>query len=384
MFSKSTISKSVGFRELLDVIGHERLQPRLQRLARDRTAANMFSLTREYSMDVVTAYIYGLERSTNWLANPREASHYLSAFRETVEAWGFFAFSEFPWLVEILRRIGINIVSPSFFSSLETAQRFVFDITSDAIRALQTDDDPEDTSSRTFYQIWQRLEDMPETQKARLLASDAFDQLHAGHESTGTLLTFIMWELSRNSDVQSKLREELRSLRNAGQSPENLQFLDDVVIETLRLYPAAGGPFFRVAPADAKIAGFNIPAKTIVSALPYTLGRNMEVFPDPELWLPERWTRSSDEEKKRMREWVWGFLSGSRICIGEHLAIRGTYRRAIERYIASLTSTAMKSFIVEVYSDYKTTIAIESDMRQLETFFATPADSALHLAVEAY
>lgn len=328
MFSKSTISKSAEFREALGAINHDRVHPKLSELAKSGDPADMFSLTREYSMDVVTAFLYGLDKGTDWLGHPTEASYYLSAFRETVEAWVFFAFTEIPRLTEMLHRFKINIVPTSFFASSEVTQKFVFDLTSGVIRSWQAGKGQEDNSSKPFYQIWRRLGDMPETQKTCLLASDAFDQLHAGHGAIGITLTFIMWELSRNSDIQKRLREELRSLRNAGQSPEQSQFLDNVITETVRLYPAGGGPFFRLAPTNAKLAGFDIPARTIVSAVPYTLGRNLQVFPDPESWRPERWGGVSAEEKKRMKEWVWAFLSGSRVCIAEYLSMESMSRRA--------------------------------------------------------
>lgn len=48
-----------------------------------------------------------------------------------------------------------------------------------------------------------------------------------------------------------------------------------------------------------------------------------------------------------------------------------------------LILVAMKMFIIEIYSNYKTTIAVHSDMRQLETFFSIPADEALYLNFEA-
>ena len=274
-------------------------------------------------MDVVTAYIYGLGQSTNWLDNPAEASHYLTAFQNTVEPWVFFSSTEIPQLVGWLERIGINLVSPSVRSSLQAIESFVLGLTSNAISTLQAKHGNENGSSWFFLQLWQKLDNVPETQKVALLASDMVDQLHAGHGATGITLTYLMWELSRNGDIQDSLRDELRSLRDAGQSPEHSELLENVLMEALRLYPAGGGPFPRVAPPDAKIAGFTIPAQTIVTASPYTLGRNSEVFPDPESWLPERWQKANFERKKQMKQWVWSFISGSRICIGEHLAMLG-------------------------------------------------------------
>jgi len=39
----------------------------------------------------------------------------------------------------------------------------------------------------------------------------------------------------------------------------------------------------------------------------------------------------------------------------------------------------MKAFVVDVYASYRTTITGDPDMRQLESFFSTPAGASLLL-----
>lgn len=275
-------------------------------------------------MDVVTAYIYGLDSSINCLDNPVETSRYLKAFQTPVEPWSFFASTEIPQLAGLLEQVGVNLISPSVLSALQTVESLVLELTSNVTSTLQAKHGDGSASSWFFRQLWQRLDNVPETQKIALLACDMVDQVHAGHEATGITLTYLMWELSRNGEIQDRLRDELRSLSNAGQSPEHSELLGNILMETLRLYPASGGSFPRVAPLDANIAGFAVPAQTIVTASPYTLGRNPDIFPDPELWLPERWENANVARKRQMKQWVWSFGSGSRICIGEHLAMLGT------------------------------------------------------------
>ena len=320
-YSKSTIDTSTELREVLNAIGHDRLESRLRELAKIGSNANVFSLTREYSMDVVTAYIYGLDKGTDFLDNPVKASHYLAAFQATVDPWPVFVSSEIPRAVNILGWFGINLVSPSVLSSLQTIQSFVLELTAGTISTLQAKNDDQGASSYIFRQLWRRLDNVPEKERVYLLACDMIDQIHAGHQGTGIALTYLMWELSKKHDIQERLRAELRSLKDAGQTPERSGFLDDVLMETLRVHPVGGGPFPRVAPTDAKIAGFAIPPQTIVGASQCTLGRNSDVFPDPESWLPERWGQATFEGRRQMKQWVWPFTSGSRSCIGEHLAM---------------------------------------------------------------
>jgi len=44
-----------------------------------------------------------------------------------------------------------------------------------------------------------------------------------------------------------------------------------------------------------------------------------------------------------------------------------------------LKLAAIKAFVVDVYINYKTTIIGDPDMRQLESFFSTPAGASLLL-----
>lgn len=148
-----------------------------------------------------------------------------------------------------------------------------------------------------------------------------------------------MYELSKNPAHQTRLRAELLTLsppithkpgsNSEGsrlpsfQSVEVLPFLDAVVRETLRIYPAAGSIQPRVTPSNKKVVleGYTIPAGVTVHSNAYTLHRNATVFPDPETWLPERWLNADKAQLDGMKRWFWAFGSGGRMCIGSHFAL---------------------------------------------------------------
>ncbi|KAI9646831.1 hypothetical protein NHQ30_004830 [Ciborinia camelliae] len=358
IYSKSTIMNSAELYEILSTIGRNKMLPRLQKSVKEGDEIDVYSLTREYSMDVVTTYVYGKDNGTNWVEHPDQASYYLSAFQRAVEPWAFFASTETQRLVSILDWFGINLISPSVNTAFDTIHSFVMGLTKRTVSILENDDTSGIGSMNSFSKLWQRLENVPDEQKVQVLASDLVDQIHAGHQATGVVLTYLMWELSRNPEVQDRLRNDLRSLSD----PLSSKFLDAVLMETMRLYPAGFGPFPRIAPDHANVKGFTIPKGTIATASPYTLGRNINIFPRADSWLPERWLEASDTGKREMRQWVWMFMNGARNCIGEHLAV-----------------LAMKAFIVDVYTIYGTTITGNPGMRQLEAFFSIPENDSLFL-----
>ena len=70
--------------------------------------------------------------------------------------------------------------------------------------------------------------------------------LLAGHETSGSSLTWCLFRLSKpeNQSIQSRLRDELLSVNNAQPSLEELDalpYLDAVVREILRLDAVIGG-----------------------------------------------------------------------------------------------------------------------------------------------
>ena len=165
----------------------------------------------------------------------------------------------------------------------------------------------------------------------------AHTTLAAGHETTGIALTYALWSLSRDQILQSRLREELRSIplfvgveHRYSHPPlrilDSLPLLHAVVKETLRLYPPIPGQQPRRTNEESVIGGYSIPANVIVSASAFHLHKNAEVFPDPEEFRPERWIVKNEEDERRVTEmgrWFWAFGSGPRTCLGRNFAALG-------------------------------------------------------------
>lgn len=143
--------------------------------------------------------------------------------------------------------------------------------------------------------------------------------MFAGHDTSTSTLTFMMHELARHPDVAERLREEAdRVLGGEPPSVEQLErempYLDMVLDEVLRLYPPAWiGP--RRAVRDFEFGGYSVPRGAYVSYCSWASHRLPEVFPDPEAFIPERFTR---ERKAALPRGAYvPFGGGQRICIGK-------------------------------------------------------------------
>jgi cytochrome P450 len=143
--------------------------------------------------------------------------------------------------------------------------------------------------------------------------------MFAGHDTSTSTLTFMMHELARHPDVVDKLVEEQDRVL-AGRPPDverlerEMPYLEMVLDEVLRLYPPAWiGP--RRAVRDFVWGGHAVARGSYVNYCSWASHRIPEVFPEPEAFIPERFTRERRAALPRGAYVPFG--GGRRICIGK-------------------------------------------------------------------
>ncbi|KAI8632877.1 cytochrome P450 [Xylariaceae sp. FL1651] len=171
--------------------------------------------------------------------------------------------------------------------------------------------------------------------------------LAAGHETTATALTWAIYVLSKNPEMQIRLREEVRAhLPNpSSTSPGGLEdlatlvdvhmpYLNAVCLEVLR-YFAPVPVTFREAARDTSIRGTYIPAGTQIAICPRATNHDVSLWgDDAKVFNPDRYLSktkqaytdpltedgASDNSSKpgsRSNYATLTFLHGPRSCIGQ-------------------------------------------------------------------
>ncbi|CAG8570740.1 16323_t:CDS:2 [Racocetra persica] len=101
-------------------------------------------------------------------------------------------------------------------------------------------------------------------------------------------------------------------------SLKNLKYLNAVIHETLRLFPASIGGILRQTTKDTVIDGYLIPKNTTVSASIWSIHKSKEIWgPDANDFVPERWLKPENSQVKGA---FYAFSAGSRNCIGVNFA----------------------------------------------------------------
>ncbi len=147
-------------------------------------------------------------------------------------------------------------------------------------------------------------------------------QLLAGYDTTLHSLVNLMYLLALHPEVRERCIEEQRgaSLEEALtlESLRELPYLHQVIHETLRLIPPAGG-IRRVTTEEVAFGGYRIPKGWAVS-LGITGTHWMEPWTEPGRFDPERMGAERAEHKQQPHCLI-PFGGGARVCLGQHFAL---------------------------------------------------------------
>ncbi|KAG7444977.1 cytochrome P450 [Guyanagaster necrorhizus] len=148
--------------------------------------------------------------------------------------------------------------------------------------------------------------------------------LGAGHETTASGLTWTLWLLANDKTNQQRLRDEVRPIMAADPRPDyktlkNMQWLDCVVMESLRVMPPVPLTVRTTAKTDY-IEGVLVPKGTLL----HISIRNVNTWQtiwgeDAEEFHPERWLNLPKAYNSTFS--LLSFIAGPHGCIGKTMAI---------------------------------------------------------------
>ncbi|KLO81028.1 Uncharacterized protein LW93_9276 [Fusarium fujikuroi] len=306
---------------------------RLREMAGGSAAGNTWPLVdlgrwfQCYAFDVISMITYS--QRIGFLDHGTD----IAAIMESLE--GFLAYSSvigvYSWLHPLLFHI------QNFFAgNTGTGMQYIMQFTQKLMKEHEAkpknlDIEDEDKQTMDFLSKYAaRHRKDPVTYNEWYVISGCASNMTAGSDTTGISLSAIMYLLMTNPKVADKLRQEVaehqsrvvHSRHFSFKETQQMQYLQAVIKEGLRLHPAVGQPLERVVPdGGATIAGQFFPGGTFVGVNCWVEHYSAVFGPDPEAFRPERWL-DSDKDKLDMmnRHWM-PFGMGARTCIGRHISM---------------------------------------------------------------
>ncbi|KAK9469790.1 cytochrome P450 [Lipomyces arxii] len=155
------------------------------------------------------------------------------------------------------------------------------------------------------------------------IADQLMTFLVAGHETTASATAVALYLLSKNPEVQDRLRDEIRTQYPGGYSTiqtyediESLKYLNNVIREVLR-HTAPVIATIRMAKEDTTVCGKFVPKGTNAHVPIVGLNRSIDAWGDDAMeFNPDRW---NDRQAPNAVSFLT-FLHGPRSCIGRRFA----------------------------------------------------------------
>jgi cytochrome P450 len=266
---------------------------------------DILNLSRSLALDAVSSYLFGrpyggIEEKSDRLS--------ASAFVDVVVEMGRFFYLPHKWFLRIQKlssklTIRTDTAAEAGGATLESFAR-------DLVRDTPAGDGT--------YQGRLKAVGISDHE----IEVQCMDLMFAGTDSTGTVLSKLIWHLARSPEVYERLREEVLQADaqdpSRSYNPQSLKYLHAIVLEGLRLGMSTPTRFPRVVPKGGwSFAGYYLPEGRQVGCQPHTLHYDPSVFPEPFTFQPERWLDSPTAEMQR--NWI-PFLLGQRGCLARNLA----------------------------------------------------------------
>ncbi|XP_054167645.1 cytochrome P450 3A24-like [Oppia nitens] len=185
---------------------------------------------------------------------------------------------------------------------------------------LSISSDMNDDNDIEVKEKWSKKSKMTDDE----ISANAVLFFEAGYETTSTALGYLMHILINKQDIQEKVRQEVKELMETeGKLDYNtvtkLKYLEQVIYETLRVYPPVTTFISRTPRNDFHYNGLTLQKGVDIRVPLYYLHRDPELWTKPEVFDENRF---SDENKHLVNPVVWQpFGVGPRNCIGMRFAL---------------------------------------------------------------
>ncbi|XP_037941491.1 probable cytochrome P450 6a13 [Teleopsis dalmanni] len=281
-----------------------------QQLSTPNEDFEIHSLINRYIIDVAGSIGFGL--NCNSLKNPNAEFKIMvhESFKPPHNIITFSFMSIFP---DLSRKLGITYYS-------NNVQKFFLRISNEMVKFREQTEVQRNDMMNLLIEL--KNSDKIERLSMNQIATHAFTLLTGGVETNTSAMSFCLYELALNQDVQDKARAEINKVLTRYEEEltyegmNEMKYLQQVFNENLRLH-SVFSLTTRVCTKDYAIPNTNhvIEKDTLVIVPIDAIYHDPEIYPNPEQFDPERF--SADEVKKRHPMANLGFGEGPRICVGK-------------------------------------------------------------------
>ncbi|MFI2617068.1 cytochrome P450 [Streptomyces sp. NPDC018584] len=229
----------------------------------------------------------------------------------------------------VMNGVGARIMLPDWVERLPLPANRRFNASRAAVRAIigdavtQLRTSGHDTGDMLSMLMRAEDEETGAPLTGHQICSEVLTLAVAGTETTASVLSWILYELARDPEVDQRLQAELDEVLAdrpvTFEDIPKLPYLRDVITEALRLHHT-GWLVTRRTLTPIRLGDQEIPADTELAYCQHALHRDPGLFPDPLRFDPDR--RLDETQKAVLSNGAFlPFGAGKHKCIGDHFAM---------------------------------------------------------------
>ncbi|MGF1757091.1 cytochrome P450 [Photobacterium sagamiensis] len=314
-FSKKSLT---SFFPLLEQIT-ERLRLRLMKKSEQSTLFAIHDDLRRFTVDITTSLVFG--HDTRLLEHDGDdLQKYLEVIFPVLNSR---TKMPFPYWHYIKLQKDRNVEQ-----ALIEVEKYALEIVEQTHAELQQNPELADSPETILQAMVAASDDDNNRLTNKELFANILTLLLAGEDTTSNLIAWMLYFISQQPEVQDKICEEAKQIRQnhegllSVQGLDELIYLESVARETLRLKSTA--PMISAETVDqvTLVDGTELPTGTRLFLMTRLGGMNTDRFPDAYQFRPERWQTEAmaTEACPHRATSHFPFGGGARHCPGESLA----------------------------------------------------------------
>lgn len=299
----------------------ERFQECLESSAKEDAEVEMKDLLARFTTDVIGSCAFGID--CNSLSDPEVEFRKMGKKVFEIPTVRFFKFFFISTFKNLARKAHVKSVP-------EDVSSFFFKVVRETIAYRKESNVQRNDFMNLLMQLMDKGELDGSEEKVGTLSlnevvAQAFVFFLGGFETSSTTMSFCLYELSLNEEIQERARQnvQLAIAKHGGFNYDaimDMHYLEQCINESLRKYPPAAN-LLRSVTKDYQVRNSSVIFKKGMGVMVpvYSIHHDAEFYPDPERYDPDRF--APEEAAKRIPFTFMPFGEGPRICIAARFGL---------------------------------------------------------------